>query len=178
MRWPAVFSVAEGWDGLAPAHPSDHGNKGKAGHAKFTFAMTTDNGSCGNAWATDTLARQSPGACETTAKHGAMVLAGVQGKFEGYLVGTVTATSFNSNATCAAGADCSSRAGFIATYFAPGATYSCDQSSNTASSTSTTPPVRSTTHRRFPRRYRHQLARKTALRHRKGSPGGLPFRLW
>jgi hypothetical protein len=137
--------------------PGDHGKEGKAGHARFTFAMTTtDNGSCGNAWATDTEMRvysvkdngngtfavrrmekgtfttlpgQSPGACET-GKHGATVLAGVQGRFRGYLVGTVTATSFNRNATCAAGADCSSRAGFIATYFATGATYSCDQNSN------------------------------------------------
>jgi len=139
------------------ADPGDHGKKGKAGHAKFTFAMTTtDNGSCGNTWANDTetrtysvkdngdgtftvkrqdkgtfttVAGQSPGACETTGKHGATVVAGVQGKFQGYLVGTVTATSFNPNATCAAGADCSSRAGFIATYFAAGATYSCDQNS-------------------------------------------------
>ena len=33
----------------------------------------------------------------------------MQGKSQGYLVGTVAATSFNPNATCAAGADCSSR---------------------------------------------------------------------
>lgn len=140
------------------ADPGDHGKKGKSGHSKFAFTMTTtDNGSCGNAWATDTetrtysvkdnrdgtftmrrmekgtfttLAGQSPGACETKGKHGAAVLAGIQGKFEGYLVGTVTASSFNPNATCAAGAECSSRAGFIATYFASGATYSCDQSSS------------------------------------------------
>jgi hypothetical protein len=137
------------------ADPGTHGKKGKAGHAKFTFAMTTtDNGSCGTAWANDTETRTysvkdngdgtftvrrsekgtfttigspSPGSCETTGKHGATVAAAVTGKFKGYLVGTVTATSFNPNATCAPGADCSSRTGFIATYFAPGATYSCDQ---------------------------------------------------
>lgn len=142
---------------VALADPGDHGKKGKAGHAKFTFVMaTTDNGSCGNAWATDnerrtysvkdngngtfalrrmdkgtftTLGGQSPGACETKGKHGTAVLPGIQGKFEGTLVGTVTASSFNPNATCAAGADCSSRSGFIATYFGPGATYSCDQNS-------------------------------------------------
>jgi len=135
------------------ADPGGNGKKGKAGHAKFTFAMTTtDNGSCGDAWATDTetrkysvkdngdgtftlrrsekgtfvtLGSRSPGACDTTGKHGAAVVAGVTGKFRGYLVGTVTATSFNPNAPC--GVDCSSRAGFIATYFAAGATYSCDQ---------------------------------------------------
>jgi hypothetical protein len=137
------------------ADPGANGKKGKAGHAKFTFAMTTtDNGSCGNTWANDTetrkysvkdngdgtftvrrsekgtfttLAGQSPGACDTTGKHGATVAAGITGKFKSYLVGTVTATSFNPNATCAPGADCSSRTGFIATYFAPGARYSCDQ---------------------------------------------------
>jgi hypothetical protein len=136
---------------------SESEHSAKPDHSKFTFNMTTtDNGSCGNAWANDTekrtytvkdnhdgtfnlrrtekgtfttLAGQSPGACETKGKHGHTVLAGVVGKFEGFLEGTVTASSFNPNATCAAGADCSSRAGFIATYFAPGATYSCDQNS-------------------------------------------------
>ena len=140
------------------ADPGSHSKKPpKTGHAKFTFAMTTtDGGSCGNTWANDTetrtysvkdngdgtftvrrsekgtfttLAGQSPGACETTGHHGATVVAGVQGRFQGYLVGTVTAASFNPNAICAAGADCSSRTGFIATYFASGATYSCDQNS-------------------------------------------------
>jgi hypothetical protein len=143
--------------GLAdPGHGKGKG-KDKAGHAKFTFAVTTtDNGSCGNPWATDnetrkysvkdngdgtftlrrtdkgtftTLGGQSPGACDTKGKHGAAVVPGIQGKFRGYLVGTVTASSFNPDATCAPGADCSSRSGFIATYFAPGATYSCDQNS-------------------------------------------------
>jgi len=132
-----LISIAAGALALAAvalADPGDHGKKGKASHAKFTFAMTTtDNGSCGNTWANDTetrtysvkdngdgtftlrrsekgtfttLAGQSPGACDTTGKHGALVTAGVQGKFEGYLVGTVTATSFNPNAICAPGADC------------------------------------------------------------------------
>jgi hypothetical protein len=158
-----LISIAAGALALAAvaiADPGDHGKKGKAGHAKFTFAMTTtDNGSCPTApaWANETetrkysvkdngdgtftlrrtekgtfttIAGRSPGACETKGKHGALIAAGIQGKFEGYLVGTVTAASFNPNAVCAAGADCSSRAGFIATYFAPLATYSCDQSSN------------------------------------------------
>ena len=125
--------------------------------SKLTFTMTTtDNGSCGNPWATDvdnrtyyvrdnhngtfrvwrfdrgtftTLAGQSPGACDTTGRHGQTVTAGITGWFGGYLVGTVTASSFNANATCAPGADCGSRSGFLATYFAPGATYSCDQNS-------------------------------------------------
>ena len=142
---------------VALADPGDHGKNGKAGHAKFTFTMqTTDNGCAGNPWANDTetrtysvkdngdgtftvdrkergtfttLAGASPGSCPQEKKHGKLVTAGIQGKFEGHLVGTITATSFNPNATCAAGADCSSRSGFIATYFAAGAKYSCDQNS-------------------------------------------------
>jgi hypothetical protein len=157
-RFTIFVATAAGALSLAAvslADPGDHG-KQKQGHAKFTFTMTTtDNGCNSNPWATDTetrtysvkdngdgtfrvrrsekgtfttLAAQSPGDCGT-GKHGTAVVAGIQGKFQGYLVGTVTATSFNPNATCAAGADCSSRAGFIATYFAAGATYSCDQDS-------------------------------------------------
>jgi hypothetical protein len=154
-RLTIFIALVAGALALAAAGLADPGagKKGKAGHAKFTFAMTTtDNGSCGTAWANDTETRTysvkdngdgtftvrrsekgtfttigspSPGSCETTGKHGAAVVAGVQGKFNGYLVGTVTAASFNPNAVC--GVDCSSRTGFIATYFAPGATYSCDQ---------------------------------------------------
>jgi len=157
-RLTIFMALVAGALALAAVGLADPGNgkKGKAGHAKFTFAMTTtDGGSCPSTmWANDTetrkysvkdngdgtftlrrtekgtfvtLAGQSPGACDTTGKHGAMVLAGIQGKFQGYLVGTVTAASFNPNAVCAPGADCSSRTGFITTYFAPGATYSCDQ---------------------------------------------------
>ena len=147
----AAVGLADPGHGKGPGH-----GKAKSGHAKFTFTMTTtDNGCTGNPWATDTetrtysvkdngdgtfrvrrsekgtfttLAAQSPGDCGT-GKHGTAVVAGIQGKFQGYLVGTVTATSFNPNATCAPGADCSSRTGFIATYFAAGASYSCDQNS-------------------------------------------------
>jgi hypothetical protein len=150
-----AFAVAGLADPGKGGKKSEHGAKSK--HAKFTFMVTTtDGGSCGNKWATDverrtytvkdnndgtftvrrmdkgtftTLAGQSPGACAQKGKHGQTVLAGIQGKFEGSIVGTVTASSFNPDAPCAAGADCSSREGFIATYFAPGATYSCDQNS-------------------------------------------------
>jgi hypothetical protein len=156
-RLTIFMALVAGALALAAVGLADPGNgkKGKAGHAQFTFAMTTtDGGSCGSTWANDTetrkysvkdngdgtftrrrtekgtfvtLAGPSPGSCDTTGKHGATVLAGIQGKFRGYLVGTVTAASFNPNAVCAPGADCSSRTGFIATYFAAGATYSCDQ---------------------------------------------------
>jgi hypothetical protein len=144
---------------VSAADPGDHGKgNAKQGHARFSFTFTnTDGGSCGATWATlsetrtysvkdngdgtftlmrrdvgtfTTLAGKSPGACDTTGKHGQTVAAGVTGTFGGYLVGTVTSSSFNPKATCAPGADCSSRAGFIQTYFAAGATYSCDQNSS------------------------------------------------
>jgi hypothetical protein len=129
-----------------------HGN----GNTKFTFQMAnTDNGSCGgNPWATlqetrtyivrpnndgsftlvrfdrgtfTTTGPASPGACETGSEHGTVVLPGIAGKFGGFIVGTVTGGTFNPNAPC--GADCSSREGFLHTYFGPTAVYSCDVNS-------------------------------------------------
>lgn len=155
---PALIASALALAAVGAADPGDgHKKKGKPAHAKFTFSVTTtDNGSCGGPWATDvetrkyavkdngngtfrltrtdrgtftTLAGSSPGACDTTGKHGKTVVAGIKGRFEGYLVGTVKATSFNPSAPCAVGADCWSRSGFIHTYFSADATYSCDQNS-------------------------------------------------
>jgi hypothetical protein len=154
----AFALLALGFAAVSAADPGDGKGTAKQGHAKFTFTFAnTDGGSCGQTWANladtrtysvkdngdgtftlmrrdtgtfTTVAGRSPGACDTTGKHGHAVAAGVMGKFGGYLVGTVTASSFNPKATCAPGADCSSRAGFIATYFAAGATYSCDQNSS------------------------------------------------
>ncbi len=125
---------------------------GKRGHAKYTFAVTTtDNGTCGTAWATDTLKRtfvvkknkdgsyaltrldrgsfvtlagQSPGACDTTGAHGQTVKAGVQGRLKGYLRGTVTGGTFDKNATCT-GADCGNTDVFLKTHFGPTAQLSC-----------------------------------------------------
>jgi hypothetical protein len=141
------------------ADPGDGKGKGKAkhGNAKFSFTFTnTDNGSCGAAWATlqetrtysvkdrgdgtftltrrdkgtfTTIGGASPGSCDTTGKHGKTVRSGVKGKFGGYLVGTVKASSFNPNAPCAVAAECATREGFIHTYFSADATYSCDQNS-------------------------------------------------
>ena len=112
--------------------------------------VTDDHGSCGNAWAVDTEKRtftvhknhdgsytllrrdrgtfltnagQSPGACETTKHHGATVVAGVKGRFHGYLRGKVTGGTFNPNATCPA--DCGFTDVWIATFFGPSATFSC-----------------------------------------------------
>src|SRR6266487_5209950 len=143
---------------VGAADPGNGPGKGhvKQGHARFTFTFAnTDNGSCGAEWATlmetrtfsvkdngngtftlrrtdkgtfTTVAGPSPGACETGSKHGHLVRAGVTGHFVGYLVGTVTATKFNPNATCANVNVCATREGFLTTYFT-GATYSCDQNS-------------------------------------------------
>jgi hypothetical protein len=71
----------------------------------------------------------SPGACDTTGQHGHVLTPGITGRFGGYIVGTVKATSFNPNATCASAAVCATRAGFLATYFT-NAQYSCDQNSS------------------------------------------------
>jgi hypothetical protein len=70
-----------------------------------------------------TNAGQSPGACETKGKHGATVLAGIHGKFRGYLRGRVTGGTFDPNATCPA--DCGFTDVWIATFFGPNATFSC-----------------------------------------------------
>jgi hypothetical protein len=117
----------------ALAHPGPGGKKPKAKHGKLTFVVnTTDNGSCGTAWANDavtrtfivkmnddgsytltrrdrgrfvTLGSVSPGACDTTGRHGETVRAGVKGKLVRFLRGTVTGGTFTPNATCT-GPDC------------------------------------------------------------------------
>lgn len=132
------------------ADPGDGGKGKKHGKNRFTFTITTeDNGSCGTPWATDvltrtyavkankdgtftlrrtdrgsftTLAGRSPGACDTTGKHGETVRAGIKGKVVGYLVGTVKASSFNKNATCVAACFTDT---FLATFFSPDAEFSC-----------------------------------------------------
>jgi len=148
-----LFFLFVGVLALATAGLADPGGKGKGkGHnSRFSATVTvTDHGSCGNAWATDTskrtwsikpsnngtfrvsrkdkgtfvtLAGQSPGACDTTGKHGKLVNAGVHGKFRGYLSGTVSGGTFNSNATCNA-ACIGDTSAFIAAFF-PGGTFTC-----------------------------------------------------
>ncbi len=126
--------------------------KSKSSTSRFTFTVTTtDNGSCGNPWATDTLQRTfwvkanndgtytlmrrdrgtfvtlggaSPGACDTTGKHGKTVHAGVRGRVIGFLRGTITGGTFNPNATCT-GTQCGLTETFITTFFGSGAKLSC-----------------------------------------------------
>jgi hypothetical protein len=133
------------------------GPKPKAAHGKLTFVVnTTDNGSCGGPWANDTVKRTfivklnadgsytltrrdrgmfvtlagvSPGACDTTGRHGHTVRAGVKGKLVGFLRGTVTGGTFNPNATCT-GPDCGFTDVFLTTFFGPTAVFSCFENSS------------------------------------------------
>ena len=133
-----------------------HRGKGKKHHGKHTFTVvTTDNGSCGTPWATDTIRRTfrvksngdgtytltrfdrgrfvtlggtSPGACDTTGRHGHTVRSGVHGKMVGFLRGTVSGGTYDPNATCT-GPDCGFTDVFIETFFGPTATFSCFENS-------------------------------------------------
>jgi hypothetical protein len=114
------------------ADPGDKGKGKAQGKNKFTFKLVNTDNRCDDSgeWATlnetrtyqvhdngngtfrlrvvdkgtfTTIAGPSPGNCpQNKTKHGHLVRAGVTGKFGGYLVGTVTATTFNKNATCVA----------------------------------------------------------------------------
>jgi hypothetical protein len=144
----AAFALAA--TGLAdPGHGK---GKGKGKHGKFGpyDVVTDDHGSCGNPWAVDTEKRsfrvhknhdgsysltrtdrgtfittagQSPGACETKGRHGSTVVAGVKGRFHGFLSGRVTGGTFDPNATCPA--DCGFTDVWVATFFGPSATFTC-----------------------------------------------------
>lgn len=134
-----------------------HKGKGKKPHGnKHTFTVTTtDNGSCGTPWATDTVKRTfhvksnhdgtytltrrdrgrfvtlggtSPGACDTTGRHGQTVRSGVHGKMVGFLRGTVSGGTYNPNAQCT-GPQCGFTDVFLTTFFGPTATFSCFENS-------------------------------------------------
>lgn len=109
---------------------------------------TTDGGSCGNMWANDTFQREytvisngggnftvreqdhgtfvtiagpSPGGCEPSPHHGTIVSAGITGDIQGSADFTVNSTTYNPNGCNAVPSACSSRAGFVAAVFGPGA---------------------------------------------------------
>jgi hypothetical protein len=112
---------------------------------------SADGGSCSIPWANDTYDRSytvhdngdgtfkvtadsrhgtfvttgpgSPGACETTDRHGSTVSAGVTGGFQGFITGTVTGSTYDP-AGCAS-ADCSTSGAFIAAVFGPSADFTC-----------------------------------------------------
>src|SRR5919109_1591985 len=147
---PVLLAAALALAAAGLADPGDKGKGKKQGKNRFAFVVVSpDNGSGGQPWATDTLNRTyslkdngdgtftlrrsdrgtfvttgpvSPGKCDTTGKHGSVVGPGYRGKIVGYLVGTVKATSFNKNATCAA--PCFTDT-FISTFFSAGAEFSC-----------------------------------------------------
>ena len=156
LALPILGALALVVSGPGMADPGNRGNasksKGKVGQSTF-MVVTTDNGSCGTPWATDTLRRtfhvkanrngtytltrrdrgsfvtlaaRSPGACDTTGRHGQTVLAGARGGVVGFLRGTVSGGTFDPNAACTtpAGA-CGFTDVFIATHFGAGATFSC-----------------------------------------------------
>jgi hypothetical protein len=149
------FLLLAGALALAAAGLADPGGKGKAkgGHNRYSAQITVaDHGSCGNQWATDTsnrtwtvkknndgtfrvtrkdkgtfvtLAGMSPGKCDPTGRHGQAVNAAINGKFRGYLSGTVSGGTFTPNATCNA-ACIGDTTAFIAAFF-PGGTFTCSQ---------------------------------------------------
>lgn len=119
-------------------------------------STSPDGGSCGQQWATDMFDRffkvtkngngtfrvredfrngvfvttgpLSPGACETTdSRHGTAVLAGITGRFFGFLDGTVTSNTFNPNGCSTPGA-CTTTQGFLLATFGPAgpATFTCN----------------------------------------------------
>ncbi|HXN90962.1 MAG TPA: hypothetical protein VN906_05705 [Candidatus Sulfotelmatobacter sp.] len=106
-----------------------------------------DSGTCGNNWANDTFTRvfhvdqedntlvltefyksghfvtvagASPGGCQTIGNHGHFVTAGVRGSFHGFLRGTVTGGTYNSDATCPN--PCNGTT-FVPAFFGPAATW-------------------------------------------------------
>lgn len=116
-------------------------------------SSSSDSGTCGNDWATDTFTRQfrttdngdgtftvredfkgrfvtmpgpSPGACEGGADHGMTVSAGVEGKFKGFLEGTVTGASGAAFDACKGDpSPCDTTAGFIVAVFGTSARFAC-----------------------------------------------------
>jgi hypothetical protein len=133
-------------------HKQPHPNKVRA------IVHTTDGGCAGNIWADDTISRTlkvhlnhngsyrireedkgffvtnaggtaaSPGNCpENPSKHGTSVLPGKRGSLEGYITGTITGGTFNPAASCPA-TPCT-QSMFIAAFFGPTATFSCQTNS-------------------------------------------------
>lgn len=153
-RWLVVALLAAAMSMLpTTAAAKDDKGGGHATHFGPYKSSSTDSGTCGNDWANDTYKREfdvrpagsgswevtetftggkfetmtalSPGACETTTAHGTMISAGVNGKFHGFLDGTVTGGTFDPNGCQAPTADCSTTSGFILAAFGPTAGYSC-----------------------------------------------------
>ena len=167
-----LFAAGGGAD---PGQGKPTKTKGKGNRLTFPV-VTTDNGSCGTPWANDTLTRTfhvkdngngtyrltrrdrgnfvtlggvSPGACDTSGRHGTMVRTGVNGKVVGFLRGTITGGTFNPNATCT-GPTCGFTDVFIATHFGASAEFSCfTNSPNCSFNYNYTAPGQSLIHRHW-----------------------------
>lgn len=136
-------------------HGDHHGKQRRDGdNNRFTYdRVTTDQGCLDHVWANDTLKRTyrvhktesgaykvsvfdrgsfltvagvSPQGCPTGVdndKHGTVVTAGIKGHVIGFLTTTVTGGTYNPKGVCPT--DCG-RDAFIAAFFGPTATSSCD----------------------------------------------------
>jgi len=146
-----VTAVAFADDG-GPNKGGQH-QKADHSRMTFTV-MTTDDTSCGEQagpWATDvvkrtyvvkdngdgtytltrydrgrftTIEHSSPGACDSTGRHGRVVHAGHTGRMVGYLRGTVTGGTFDTKTKCT-GTACGSTDTFLTTFFGANAKFSC-----------------------------------------------------
>jgi hypothetical protein len=139
--WVVIFALAITVGTATGAAASNGGTD----HFGPFAGSSPDGGSCGIPWANDTYDRSytvhdngdgtfnvtaesrhgtfvttgpgSPGACETSDRHGSVVNAGIVGGFQGFLSGTVTSSTYNPSGCAAAGADCSTTQGFLAAVF-------------------------------------------------------------
>lgn len=139
------------------ADPGDRGKGKAQGKNKFSFTLTTTDRRCDGSepWATlkekrtyqvhangdgtfrlrrvdwgtfTTIAGKSPGDCAANkSKHGHRVRAGVTGRFNGYLEGTIVGGRFNKHATCVAACFTGD---FVTAFFGPAAAFSCDGATN------------------------------------------------
>ena len=139
------------------ADPGDKGKGKAQGKNKFSFTLTTTDRRCDGSepWATlnekrtyqvhdngdgtfrlrrvdkgtfTTIAGKSPGDCPANkSKHGQLVRAGVNGRFNGYLEGTITGGTFNKKATCVAACFTGD---FITAFFGSAAVFTCDGATN------------------------------------------------
>jgi hypothetical protein len=131
----ALAFAAAGLADPGHGHGTGHGKHGKFGPytEKRTFSVHKNQDGSYTLLRRDrgtflTNAGQSPGACETKGRHGSTVVAGVKGRFHGYLVGKVTGGTYNPAATCTA-PDCGFTDVWIAAFFGPSATFSCFENS-------------------------------------------------
>jgi hypothetical protein len=73
-----------------------------------------------------TIAGLSPGNCASnTSAHGTTVTAGITGRINGFLQGTVTGGTYNPNATCTGACASGQTDAWVAAYFGSSAQFSC-----------------------------------------------------